>query len=87
MPTSPHPDISRTDPCTDRPTPDRRKDRAAHGYRNEVSWSSGKGRQPYPNQEVDTPGDPVTAGECREGNRGIHSGVTLAQMRALRRKP
>jgi hypothetical protein len=83
MPASPPPDTGRTD----RLAPERRTARAQHGYRNEVSWSSGAGRQPYPNQDADTPDDPAPAGECREGNRGIHSGVTLAQMRALRGTP
>ena len=29
--------------------------RAQHGYRNEVSWDDGKGRQPYTNQEEELP--------------------------------
>ncbi len=63
------------------------EERAGHGYRNEVSWRSGQGRQPYTNQEPGVPEDPACAGEIEQGDRGILSGVTQAQMEALRRKP
>lgn len=62
-------------------------DKAGHGYRNEVNWRSGTGRQPYANQDPATPDDPAAAGEHEEGNRGVHSGVTLEQMREVKRKP
>lgn len=61
--------------------------RAAHGWRSEVVWRSGQGRQPYTNQE---PGAPQATGafaECAQGDRGAHSGVNQQQMREVRRKP
>ena len=61
--------------------------RAGHGYRNELSWQVGRGRQPYTNQET---GAPQAAGafvECAQGDRGSHSGVTQQQMHELQRKP
>ena len=66
---------------------DMASDKAGHGYRNEVNWRSGAGRQPYPNQEPSVPDDPAAAGEHAEGDRGVHSGVTLEQMRQARQKP
>jgi hypothetical protein len=67
------------------------KPRAEHGYRNEVSWDKGKGRQPYANQqdgegeqEKDQPaGWPETEG----GDRGDASGRTLEQMEEVRKLP
>ena len=41
---------------------------AQHGYRNEVSWDGGKGRQPYTNQEEELP--PAAAKEYEGGNAG-----------------
>lgn len=60
--------------------------KAAHGYRNEVSWDGGEGRQPYANQgEVEQ--GPGAAAEVEAGNRGDASGRTLEQMEQLKRKP
>ena len=36
--------------------------RAAHGYRNEVSWDGGKGRQPYSNQGTEEQGTAAARG-------------------------
>lgn len=60
--------------------------KAAHGYRNEVSWDGGEGRQPYANQGEAEQG-PGTAAEVEGGNRGEASGRTLEQMEQLKRKP
>ena len=43
--------------------------RAQHGYRNEVSWDGGKGRQPYTNQEEELP--PAAARLTRCGLVGV----------------
>ncbi len=67
--------------------PKKQEERAGHGYRNELSWRSGQGRQPYTNQEPGVPEDPACAGEIEQGDRGIHSGVTQAHMKALLQKP
>jgi hypothetical protein len=59
---------------------------AKHGYRNEVSWDGGKGRQPYTNQgsvEQDT----SAATEAEAGNRGDASGRNLDQLEEVKRKP
>lgn len=60
--------------------------RAKHGYRNEVSWDGGKGRQPYANQGKQEEG-PATARETEGGNRGPASGQNLEQLEQLKRKP
>jgi hypothetical protein len=60
--------------------------KAGHGYRNEVNWDGGKGRQPYTNQgqeEQPPPGSP----EYSEGDRGAHSGENLDQLEQVKRKP
>ena len=59
---------------------------ARHGYRNEVSWDNGKGRQPYTNQGDEEQG-PATAREAEGGTRGDVSGRTIEQLEALKRKP
>lgn len=59
--------------------------RAQHGYRNEVSWDGGKGRQPYTNQEEEL--GPATARESEGGTAGEAAGRTLEQMEQLKRKP
>ena len=59
---------------------------AKHGYRNEVSWDGGKGRQPYANQgsvEQDT----SAAAEAEAGDRGDASGRNLDQLEAVKQKP
>ncbi|MES2940504.1 MAG: hypothetical protein V4864_22690 [Pseudomonadota bacterium] len=66
--------------------------RAEHGYRNEVSWDGGKGRQPYANQaeaegEEKEKGQPAGWPETEGGDRGEASGRTLEQMEEVRKKP
>ena len=61
--------------------------KARHGYRNEVTWEGGSGRQPYSNQGVqETPGS-AAAGDVEEGNRGEQSGENLDQLEAVKGKP
>lgn len=60
--------------------------RARHGYRNEVSWDGGKGRQPYANQEDGQQG-PATAHETEGGNRGSASGRNSEQLEQIQREP
>lgn len=60
--------------------------RAAHGYRNEVSWDGGKGRQPYTNQgEVEQ--GPASAREYTAGDAGDVAGRNLEQLEEVKRKP
>jgi hypothetical protein len=59
--------------------------RAAHGYRNEVSWEGGAGRQPYTNQGSEEQG-PDTAGEYEGGNAGDVAGRNVEQLEAVKRK-
>ena len=59
---------------------------AAHGYRNEVSWDGGKGRQPYTNQGDEEQG-PATAREYEAGNAGDVAGRNIEQLEAVKRKP
>lgn len=59
---------------------------AAHGYRNEVSWDGGKGRQPYANQGEQEQG-PGTAAEVEGGNRGALSGNNIEQLQQVREMP
>lgn len=59
--------------------------RARHGYRNEVSWDGGRGRQPYANQEEEI--GPAAAPEAEGGSRGDASGRTIEQMEDIRRDP
>ena len=59
---------------------------AAHGYRNEVTWDGGKGRQPYANQGEEEQ-EPDTAGEVEAGDRGEASGRNLEQLEEVKGKP
>jgi hypothetical protein len=59
--------------------------RAQHGYRNEVSWDGGKGRQPYANQEEED--GPAAVRESEAGNRGDASGRNVEQLEELKRTP
>jgi hypothetical protein len=59
---------------------------AKHGYRNEVSWDGGAGRQPYANQGEEEQ-DPGAAHEIEGGNRGAASGRNIEDLEALKRKP
>lgn len=61
--------------------------KAEHGYRNEVSWRGGQGRQPYTNQDPGAPHLPSAMPEAEQGDRGAHSGVNQQQMRDVRGKP
>lgn len=58
---------------------------ARHGYRNEVTWEGGSGRQPYTNQRPGAP-SPGAAQEPVEGNRGDRSGVTQDQFDQVKSK-
>lgn len=60
--------------------------KAEHGYRNEVSWSTGKGRQPYANQgEIEA--GPAGAPEFEGGERGEHSGKAMDDLERVKQKP
>ena len=59
---------------------------AAHGYRNEVSWDGGKGRQPYSNQGPEEQGT-AAAREYEGGNAGDVAGRNLEQLEQVRQKP
>ncbi len=72
---------------TERPSDASPHLRAGHGYRNEVSWRGGQGRQPYTNQDPDAPSPPTALPEAEQGDRGAHSGVNQQQMRDVRGKP
>jgi hypothetical protein len=58
---------------------------ARHGYRNEVSWDEGKGRQPYTNQEEEL--GPAAAGEFEAGNAGETAGRNVEDLEQVKRKP
>lgn len=73
--------------ASDRPSAASPQPRAGHGYRNEVSWRGGQGRQPYTNQDPDAPPSPAALPEAEQGDRGAHSGVHQQQMRDVRGKP
>jgi hypothetical protein len=60
--------------------------KAAHGYRNEVSWDGGKSGQPYANQGKEEQG-PSSAPEVEGGNRGDASGRNLDQLEQVKQKP
>jgi hypothetical protein len=60
---------------------------ARHGYRNEVNWEGGSGRQPYSNQVQRGTPSPAAGEEPAEGNRRERSGRTQEQLGQVRRKP
>jgi len=60
---------------------------ARHGYRNEVNWEGGSGRQPYANQGVRPMPSPAAADEVPEGNRAERSGTNQDQSERVRTKP
>jgi hypothetical protein len=60
---------------------------ARHGYRNEVNWEGGSGRQPYSNQGRRETPSPAAGVEAPEGNRGAHSGQATDQLDRVKRKP
>ena len=59
--------------------------KAQHGYRSEVSWDGGQGRQPYTNQEEELA--PAAAGEFEGGNAGDTAGRNLRDLEEVKRKP
>ena len=59
---------------------------AGHGYRNEVSWDGGRGRQPYGNQG-DGEENPDAAPEVEAGNAGASAGNNVEELRAVKQKP
>jgi hypothetical protein len=62
--------------------------KAEHGYRNEVSWEGGKGRQPYVNQEGDGAGPPGGGTEeYPAGDRGDRSGRNAEQFEQVKKMP
>ncbi|HZY20007.1 MAG TPA: hypothetical protein VFE82_16165 [Ramlibacter sp.] len=60
---------------------------ARHGYRNEVTWEGGSGRQPYSNQGRRETPSPAAGHEVAEGNRGARSGTNLDQLERVKSKP
>ncbi len=60
--------------------------RAGHGYRNEVTWDAGRGRQPYANQGEREAG-PAGFAQAEGGSRGTHSGVHQDQAERARGVP
>ncbi len=60
--------------------------RAGHGYRNEVTWNDGQGRQPYANRG-EQEGPPAGFEEAEGGDRGVHSGVNLEQAERAKGTP
>jgi hypothetical protein len=64
---------------------DESRPRAQHGYRNEVSWDGGQGRQPYTNQEEELP--PAPARDFEGGDAGDVAGRNSEQMEQVKRKP
>ena len=59
--------------------------KASHGYRNEVSWDGGQGRQPYTNQDEELP--PAAAHEFEGGDAGDVAGRNQEQMEAVTGTP
>lgn len=68
------------------PGADGQEGRAKHGYRNEVSWDDGKGRQPYTNRGEEEQ-DVAAAHEAEAGSRGAASGRNLEDLEALKGTP
>lgn len=60
---------------------------ARHGYRNEVNWEGGSGRQPYGNQDRRGAPSPAAGDEVAQGNRVERSGVTQDQLERVKQKP
>jgi len=59
--------------------------KAEHGAPSEVTWKSGKGRQPYANQSGGEP--PTHGGEYAEGDRGERSGRNQEQLEQVKNDP
>jgi len=60
---------------------------AKHGYRNEVTWEGGSGRQPYGNQGRREKPGPATGAEVPEGHRAERSGTNQEQLERVKTKP
>ena len=74
---------------------------ARHGYRNEVNWESGsgrqedpplghwqlKGRQPYGNRAAEDTTTPAASEDYAVGNRAERSGRHQDQLERVKRKP
>jgi hypothetical protein len=60
--------------------------RAQHGYRNEVSWDGGKGRQPYGNRGAEEL-SPGAAPEVEGGDAGDASGRNIDDLDAVKGMP
>ncbi len=59
---------------------------AKHGYRNEVTWDEGKGRQPYANRgDVEQGAEAMP--ETEAGNAGDAAGRNLEQAREVKEMP
>ena len=58
---------------------------AKHGYRSEVSWDGGRGRQPYTNQEEEVGSG--AAGEFEGGDAGDTAGRNLQDLEDVKRMP
>lgn len=59
---------------------------AEHGYRNEVSWDGGQGRQPYANRgEAEQAPDAMPEPEA--GDAGDAAGRNVEELDAVKRKP
>lgn len=62
-------------------------DKAAHGFRNEVSWDQGKGRQPDSNQGAEESREPNLGNEFEAGDQGEHAGVARDQLEQVKGTP
>ena len=60
--------------------------RAKHGYRNEVTWEGGSGRQPYSNRG-DKEQAPDAMPEPEAGNAGEAAGRNVEDLEAVKEKP
>ena len=60
---------------------------ARHGYRNDVNWEGGSGRQPYGNQGRRETLTPAAGERDAEGNRRERSGVHQDQLERSKQKP
>lgn len=59
---------------------------AKHGYRNEVSWDDGAGRQPYTNRGEAEEGSDAFP-EAEAGNAGDTAGRNVEDLREVKEKP
>jgi hypothetical protein len=69
------------------PGESRGEGKAGHGYRNEVSWDDGKGRQPYGNRTEGGDQPPAAAPEVEAGNAGDASGRNQEDVDAVSEMP